>query len=561
MTACQTGRGFFMPIAPLRPTPPRRITALLFVDRVTKCFGDRIVINDVSFTMDDRDKVALIGPNGCGKTTLLRIVAGADEADHGAVGGDGVGEGARFLAQGAVELAGNSVAACMPRLGELWRLGRGFDASSPVSPEAAVDALEVFERLGGWQVYADVEETLRGLGIDYLDPLQPIDHLSGGEWTKLGLADLLNQSGSLLILDEPTNHLDLDALAWLEDFLVRYKGALLFASHDRALIDSVAAAVIEIDPETHRARRFSGGYTAYTETKERERTSQAEAYRRQQEETDRIEEDIRRVKQRAARFDSASQNDHWRRIGKKVARTAKVRERRLEKKLESKERVEKPRQAWTLKADLVEADRSGDVVAEARGLHLAFGTRVLFDGLSLLVRYGDKIVLTGANGSGKTTLLRLLLGHVLPDAGLARLGSAVVPGYLSQQQESIDLDRTPLEEIRACVAVDETTARTYLHRFLFKGDEVFTRNRSLSYGQRARLSLARLIVGGVNLLVLDEPMNHLDIPSRERFEEALADFHGTVIAVSHDRYFVRRFAGRLLVLEGGRLHEAEPVAV
>ena len=161
----------------------------------------------------------------------------------------------------------------------------------------------------------------------------------------------------------------------------------------------------------------------------------------------------------------------------------------------------------------------------------------------------------------KTTLLRLLLGHILPDAGVARLGSAVVPGYLSQQQESIDLDRTPLEEIRACVAVDETTARTYLHRFLFKGDEVFTRNRSLSYGQRARLSLARLVLGGVNLLVLDEPMNHLDIPSRERFEEALADFHGTVIAVSHDRYFVRCFAGRLLVLEGGRLRESDPAAI
>jgi ATP-binding cassette subfamily F protein 3 len=209
----------------------------------------------------------------------------------------------------------------------------------------------------------------------------------------------------------------------------------------------------------------------------------------------------------------------------------------------------------------VQAERSGDIVVETRDLALRFGERTLFSGLSLVVRNGERVVVAGPNGGGKTSLLRLLLGELQPSCGNVRLGAGVLPGYLSQQQESVDPRRTPLEEIRSEAALDETAARTYLHRFLFSGDEVFTRCGSLSFGQRSRLALAKLILRGVNLLVLDEPMNHLDIPSRERFEQALAGFGGTVIAVSHDRYFIRRCAGRLMLLEGGRLREAEPESV
>ncbi len=528
---------------------------MLLIDRVSKRFGDRMVLEEVTFSIDRREKVALVGPNGCGKSTLMKIVAGLERADSGSVGGDFAGGGARYLPQGALELEPADAAGCLPWFGGLWRWGRRLEAGESGSADESLRALDEFERAGGWRAFADLEETLRGLGVGHLSPDEPYSHLSGGERTKLGLTDLLNRPGSLLLLDEPSNHLDLAALAWLERFLVGFKGAVLITSHDRTLIDAVAEAVIELDPETHRARRFAGGYSEYQEEREREHQSRLDAYRRQQEQVQRVEEDIRRVKQHAARFDTTSANDHWRRIGKKVARSAKVRERKLERLLESSERVEKPGLVWTMKSDIPEAERAGEIVIEAHGLRLAFGDRTLFDGLNLLVRHGERVVLTGANGSGKTTLLRLLLGEIRPDAGTVRLGGGIVPGYLSQQQESLNLDRTPLEEIRSAAPLDETAARTYLHRFLFSGEEVFLRSRVLSYGQRSRLALARLILRGVNLLVLDEPMNHLDIPSRERFEEALAGFGGTVLAVSHDRYFIHRFGSRVLRLEDRRLAE------
>jgi len=248
-------------------------------------------------------------------------------------------------------------------------------------------------------------------------------------------------------------------------------------------------------------------------------------------------------------------------LPKKVARTAKVRERKLEKRLASEEAVARPARSWQLKAEIAQTGRGGDRVLEAHDLTFGFGERALFRDLSLEVRHGERVVITGPNGGGKTSLLRLLLGELTPNAGSVRRGAGVVPGYLAQQQEVVDLGRTPLQEVRAAAALDETAARTYLHRFLFSGDDVFLRNSALSFGQRARLALALLVLRGVNLLVLDEPLNHLDIPSRERFEEALADFNGTVLAVSHDRYFIRRVAGRVLALADGCLREVEVGAI
>ncbi|MGI8552882.1 MAG: ribosomal protection-like ABC-F family protein [Dehalococcoidia bacterium] len=530
---------------------------MLVVERVTKRYGDHLVLQDVSFTIGNGQKFGLIGPNGCGKSTLARIIAGEEKADSGGVGGSFAFPGIHYLAQGQLEAVDRTAAASAPAIGELWRLGRALSTSSFRTADETVDALARFDDLGGWSAYERVEEILRGMQIDHLDPEAQYEQLSGGERTKLALAGLLHHPGPFLLLDEPSNHLDLDALAWLEQFLSALPGALLLVSHDRALIDAVVEAVIELDPITHRARRFAGGYSAYQAELARERESQEEAYQRQREQIERVEEDIRRTKQHAMRFDTTSQNDHWRRIGKKIARTAKVRERRLERLLESEERIEKPKQAWQLKAEITEASRSGDRVVEAEHLRLSFGNRTLFEDLSIDLRYGERVVLTGPNGCGKTTLLRVILGQLQPDSGNVRIGRGVIPAYLSQQQESIDLARTPLEEIRAAAPLDETEARTYVHRFLFAGNEVFTQNRALSFGQRSRLALAVIILQGVNLLVLDEPLNHLDIPSRERFEEALANFHGTILAVSHDHYFINRIASRVLLLEGGKLTDVD----
>jgi ATP-binding cassette subfamily F protein 3 len=535
---------------------------MLLIDHVHRRYGERLILNDVTFSVDDAEKVALVGPNGCGKSTLARIIAGEERADAGGVGGSYAGAALRYLPQGAEGAGPLTAAAALPGdVGELWRLGRLLSEGGEASADETLDALTRFDDAGSWSAYEDLLEVLRGLGIGYLAPDTRYAHLSGGERTKLGLAALLYRPGPFLLLDEPTNHLDLDALGWLEEFLDRFAGGLLLISHDRALVDAVADAVVELDPATGTARRFAGGYSDYQEALERERESRLDAYRRQQEQVRRTEEDIRRVKQRAARFDTTSTNDYHRRIGKKVARLAKVRERRLERKLDSEERIEKPKQSWQLKAELTTAERAGDLVLETRGVSLALGGRTLFSDLSLTLRNGERVVITGPNGGGKTSLLRLLLGEIAPDSGSVRLGAGVRWGYLSQQQESVDPRRTPLEEIRAVAPLDESAARTYLHRFLFSGDEVFTRNEALSFGQRSRLALAKLILRGVNLLVLDEPLNHLDIASRERFEAALAGFGGTALAVSHDRYFIRRFAGRLFELAGGALRETDPEAV
>jgi ATP-binding cassette subfamily F protein 3 len=223
--------------------------------------------------------------------------------------------------------------------------------------------------------------------------------------------------------------------------------------------------------------------------------------------------------------------------------------------LDSQEKIEKPAQRWGLKADIAAADRGGEIVVELRDVRLAFDGRPIFAGLSLVVRNGERTVITGPNGSGKTTLLRVILGEREPDGGSVRLGVSIVPGYLSQQHEGLIAGRSAVAHVREAAPIDETAARTFLHRFLFSGDEALTTVERLSYGQRARLALALLVLRGVNLLVLDEPLNHLDIESAERFEQALEQFGGTIVAVSHDRHFIRRFARRLWQLQGGELRE------
>jgi ATPase subunit of ABC transporter with duplicated ATPase domains len=445
-----------MPWSFLLPVAQEEVT-MLSVERICKHFGGREVLRDITFHVGDQEKVGIVGANGCGKSTLLRIITGVETADSGSVSGDAVRTGLRYLPQGAAEQQFPAMAAgCMPVHGELWRLGQALSDETQRAPMEAITLLDAFDAAGSWPVFQEIEEVLRGLGVDYLDPKTPYEQLSGGERTKLGLADLLLAPGRLLLLDEPTNHLDLDALAWLERFLETFDGAALLVSHDRALLDAVVDGVVEIDAETHRARRYAGGYTAYQAECERERRRAAQAYRRQQERIEQIERDIRETKQAAKRFDTASANDHWRRIGKKVARTAKVRERRLERLLDSEEHLEKPKQAWRLKADMAEASRSGDLVLEARCLRLAFDARVLLDDCSLLVRQGERVLLTGPNGSGKTTLrqrtagrertarLPVAAGVHRPDAHAAgrdssgsgdrRNGRAHVPAPLSLQR-------------------------------------------------------------------------------------------------------------------------------
>jgi ATP-binding cassette subfamily F protein 3 len=300
---------------------------------------------------------------------------------------------------------------------------------------------------------------------------------------------------------------------------------------------------------------YPGNYSDYLAAKQATEAAQLDAYRRQQEEIARIERDIRAVASHAMSTERGTQNDFQRRLAKKVAKTAKVRERKLEKRLASEEIVDKPERRWGLALDFGERAESGRDVAVVEGADVTLGGHPILREIDLHVRFGDRVALTGPNGGGKSTLIRLLMGELVPSAGRVRLGTGVVPGRYGQEQETVDLDRTALEQTRALAPLSETEARTFLHQYLFGGETVFLRAGDLSYGERARLALALLVLRGANFLLLDEPLNHLDLPSRERFEEALTRFGGTLLIVLHDRYAIERLATRVLAMRDGRLRE------
>ncbi len=396
----------------------------------------------------------------------------------------------------------------------------------------------------------------RDWGSTALQPDRRIATLSGGQKTRLALASLLLGTPDLLLLDEPTNNLDVDALRWLESFINRYTGAVLLVSHDRSFLDATVSTVLELNADTHGITRYSGGYTAYAAAKQAEREAQWESYMRQERERKRIEDDIRELKSHAMHTERATRDSSARRLANKVMRTAIVRERKLEKQLTAQS-VEKPRTGWNLNLDFAPAQGGARDVLLVQGLCKTFAERLVLDNLDLQLRYGERLIVTGPNGGGKSTLLKIIAGRIAPDAGTVHLGANVVAGYYSQEQDILNPRHTPLQVVRDAASLTETEARTLLHAYLFEGDAVFTPVEQLSYGERARLVLARLVLSGANLLVLDEPTNHLDIPAREQFEASLSTYQGTIMAVLHDRYAIDRLSTRVVELRDGTLRPVE----
>lgn len=540
---------------------------MLTVSNLTKRFpgADAPIFSAVSFTVNACERVGLIGPNGSGKTTLLRVILGDLPADGGSVIWNPPDLRVGYLAQGLdapddtplrdvlfpLAAALRDAEAEVERLADAMASANGDLDHVMAGYGAALERLETLAR----QVDSGASErVLAGLDLDGIPLDTPVGTLSGGQKTRLGLAALLVNDPQLLILDEPTNHLDVTALEWLETWLQDFSGGALIVSHDRTFLDQTVTRVVALDDQTHTARVFEGAYSAYAAAVRSEMDKQWAQWRDQQVEIARLQADMQRTMARAVRKENATINDQQRRYAKKVAHKAKAKETRLKRYLESMDRVEKPKPTWGLKLDFGDLPTTGQDVIALEALSIGYDAPLLRD-LSLILRAGERVAVLGPNGHGKSTLLKTIVGELPPLGGRVRIGSSVKIGYLAQEQEILDPASHALDVIQSEAPLSHTDARSFLHFFLFTGDDVFTPVGSLSYGERARLMLAVLVARGANLLVLDEPINHLDVPAREKFEEALAAFQGSVLAVVHDRYFVDRFATTIWHVAHGTLTE------
>jgi len=539
---------------------------MLQVSGLCKTYGDSPVLDQISFTLQRGERCGLIGPNGCGKTTLLRIIVGEETPDAGSVRFAVPRHRVGYLPQALAAtgsltvreaLAGGNVRVAEQLAGRVEALAHALAGASDADRAALEqEYARALERLvAEGEPLADhvVARVLAGLSLEDVEPDTPVAQLSGGQKTRVGLARLLLQNPSLLLLDEPTNHLDITALEWLEGYLRTYDGAILVVSHDRTFLDRVVAQVLALDPRTHRATAYIGNYTAYAQAVAAAEEKTRRAYVEQQERIARLQAAADAAREKARRIEHETIDFYHRKRALKVAREGVVRARRVERLLASEDYIPKPELTYQMKLEFLKTPRSGQDVVMLEELGKRYGEHVLFRGVNLVLRRTERIALLGANGSGKTTLLRIIAGSEEASEGTCRLGANVRLGYLAQEQDNLDGDLSALAYVRSIAPLSETDARTFLHYYLFSGEDVFVPIGSLSFGERARLALGTLVLQGCNLLLLDEPLNHLDMPSRERFERALADYQGTVLAVVHDRYFVQRYATGVWYLRAGTI--------
>jgi ATP-binding cassette, subfamily F, member 3 len=538
---------------------------MLTAHHLHKSYGIHTILKDVSFSINQGERVGLIGPNGSGKTTLLHILAGIDSPDQGQVtltpGSLRVG----FLAQGFEPppdlLFGDLMRQSTGDLPALEQQLAGLADQLADEPDNKT-VQDAYDRTLA-QVIRAAEETpdqreaiLASFGLDQIPDSHPVKHLSGGQKSRLALAKILLQNPDLLLLDEPTNHLDIGMLEWLEGWLQTFKGGVLIVSHDRTFLDRTVTRILDLDPGTQTLRAYTGNYSEYLEQYRAQVNHQWATYRDQEAEIRRMRQDIAQTKEQArgVEITTTSREPGVRRYAKKVAKKAQSRAKKLDRYLESDERVEKPKNNWQMKLDFGEPISPGKQILKFEQLSAGYtpDTPLITD-LELAVRSGERIVLAGPNGCGKTTLLKTITGQIPPLAGRVSLGKSTRLGYMAQEQDLLDPELNALQTVQNAAAMNETEARSFLHFFLFSGDDPLRPTSQLSYGERARLLLAVLVIQGCSLLLLDEPINHLDIPSRERFEQALSHFNGTILAVVHDRYFIERFATRLWLVENGRI--------
>ena len=517
---------------------------ILSCQNISKAFVENQVLKNVSFHIEDHEKAAIVGINGAGKTTLLRIIVGEMTPDDGQVvlAKD---KTLGYLAQNStVDTSHTIYEELLSVKADLLRLEGKIRECENNMKHADGDALEdlmkqytslthAFETGGGYLYRSELVGVLKGLGFTEDEFSKPVATLSGGQKTRVALGRLLLQNPDLIILDEPTNHLDMNSIAWLETYLLNYKGAVLIVSHDRYFLDRIAGKVIEIDQS--KATTFMGNYSDYAVKKEQLRVAAWNAYMNQQREIKHQEEVIEKLKS----FNR-----------EKSIKRAESREKMLDKI----EVIEKPSEVRTdMKLTLTPRILSGNDVLTVEHLSKSFDSHKLFADVNFEIKRGEHVAIIGDNGSGKTTLLKILNGLVPADQGTFRLGSNVEIGYYDQEHHVLHSEKTLFEEISDDYPyLNNTQIRNVLAAFLFTGEDVFKRISDLSGGERGRVSLAKLVLSNANFLILDEPTNHLDIMSKEILEDALNGYEGTILYVSHDRYFINRTAHRILDLTEGQ---------
>ena len=518
---------------------------ILACQNIEKSFDGELLLQDVNFHIEEREKAALIGINGAGKSTLLKIIMGEIPADGGQVilaKGKTIG----YLAQHQ-EI--NSQLSIYDSLLEMKQhvldMERGMRQLEKEMKHASGEELsrimesysrltQQFEQENGYAYKSEITGVLKGLGFEEKDFEKQVSTLSGGQKTRVALGRLLLSSPDIILLDEPTNHLDMESIAWLETYLLNYPGAVFIVSHDRYFLDKVVTKIVELD--NTKATVFTGNYTAYSEKKAQLRKAAYQAYLNQQQEIKHQEEVIAKLRQ----FNR-----------EKSIRRAESREKMLEKM----DVLEKPQEIdAAMRISLKPRITSGNDVLMVEHLSKSFPSLPLFEDLNFTIKRGEKVAIIGNNGTGKTTILKILNHLLPPDGGSFRLGSKVHIGYYDQEHHVLHMEKTVFEEISDDYpSLTNTEIRNLLAAFLFTGDDVFKPISALSGGERGRVSLAKLMLSEANFLILDEPTNHLDIISKEILEDALNNYEGTVLYVSHDRYFINRTATRILELTNHRL--------
>jgi ATP-binding cassette subfamily F protein 3 len=513
---------------------------VISVEEISKSYGGQVLFRDLSWRIAERERIGLVGPNGAGKTTICRILAGVDDPDTGRVSqGRSVTVG--YLPQevaGAV--AGSVLAEALAGFDEVWALEREMEDIARALETAPSDALthrygdvqHRFEALGGYRLETQARAILTGLGFRADELARPLAEFSGGWRMRAALARLLLLAPSLLLLDEPTNHLDLEALAWLENFLAGYDGTVVVVSHDRYFLNRMVTSIAELGPAGLTV--YPGDYDDYLVEREARRELLEAQARNQAKRIEEVERFIERFRYKATKA---------RQVQSRVKMLAKV------------ERIEVPGAARRIHFKFPEPPRTGRRVATLTGVHKAYGDNVVYRGIDVAVERGDRVALVGENGAGKSTLLKILAGALPFERGERMLGAHVAVHYYAQHQlDALTPTNSALEEIIAAAPdLPHTRLRTILGAFLFSGDAVEKKVSVLSGGEKARLALAKMLVRPAALLCLDEPTNHLDLASREVLEEALALFPGTIVFISHDRYFINRIATSVLHVHHGVL--------